>query len=167
MTQKKTPGLALLLLLIPVAGCESPPPEIPEAPSTQPVAVERVEVSTPDAPEAIGPYSQAVLAGSTLYLAGQIALDPATGEMVQGGIEAETHQVMANLGAVLEAAGFSFDDVVQSQVFLTDLDEFQTMNGIYGQYLSDPYPARATVQVAALPRGARVEIQLVAWQGDP
>ncbi|MEX2530409.1 MAG: RidA family protein [Gemmatimonadota bacterium] len=121
-----------------------------------------MEVSTPDAPEAIGPYSQAILVGSTLYLAGQIALDPTTGEMVEGGIEAETHQVLRNLGAVLEAAGFGFGDVVQSQVFLADLDDFQAMNAVYGEYVGDPAPARATVEVARLPRDARIEIQFVA-----
>ena len=121
-----------------------------------------VEISTPDAPEAIGPYSQAILVGSTLYLAGQIPLDPATGEMVEGGIEAETHQVLRNLGAVLEAAGFGFDDVVQAQVFLADLDDFQAMNAIYQEYVGDPAPARATVEVARLPRDARIEIQFVA-----
>jgi 2-iminobutanoate/2-iminopropanoate deaminase len=124
-------------------------------------------VETARAPAAIGPYSQAILAGDFLYLAGQIAMDPESGEMVGGGIQAETRQVMENLAAVLEAAGMSFRDVVQTQVFMVDLSEFSTMNEVYGSFLSEPYPARATVQVAALPRGARVEIQMVAVRGSP
>ncbi len=143
----------LSLMAVALTGCDAPPDEV--APPQ--------EIATDAAPEAIGPYSQAILARNTLYLAGQIALDPATGEMVgDGDIEAETHRVMQNLAAVLEAAGFDFGDVVQAQVFLVDLDDFQAMNTVYGDYLVAPYPARATVQVAALPRGARVEIQLVA-----
>ena len=159
--------LAAALGFLSLAGCvDSPPPadlggaegEGHQAPPG--ISVQAVETSR--APAAIGPYSQAILAGNTLYLAGQIAMDPLTGEMVEGGIEAETRQVMENLGAVLEAAGSSFRDVVQTQVFLADLGDFATMNEIYGSYLSEPYPVRATVQVAALPRGARVEIQMVA-----
>jgi len=149
-------ALALtFLLLLPGCAPEAPPPEhrTPDA---------RQEVATDRAPEAIGPYSQAVRAGNTLYLAGQIALDPNTGEMVEGGIEAETHRVMQNLGAVLEAAGLNFGHVVQSQVFLVDLADFGAMNRVYGDYLTAPYPARATVEVAGLPRGALVEIQMVA-----
>ncbi len=158
----RSPVLLVPLFLMGVAltGCEAPPDEV-SAP--QEISTDAQAISTDAAPEAIGPYSQAVLAGNTLYLAGQIALDPATGDMVgEGDIEAETHRVMQNLAAVLEAAGFDFDDVVQSQVFLVDLADFQAMNAVYGEYLDAPYPARATVQVAALPRDARVEIQLVA-----
>jgi 2-iminobutanoate/2-iminopropanoate deaminase len=126
------------------------------------VASERVRIETPDAPEAIGPYSQAIRVGNTLYLAGQIALDPATGAMIEGGITAETRRVMENLGAVLAAAGYSFSDVVQSQVFLVDLADFGAMNEVYATYFDDAPPARATVGVAALPRGARVEILMTA-----
>jgi 2-iminobutanoate/2-iminopropanoate deaminase len=127
-----------------------------------------IRIETLAAPEAIGPYSQAVLAGSTLYLAGQIALDPETGVMVEPGpgqtaIEVETQRVLDNLGAVLTAAGFGFEHVVQAQVFLVDLAEFGAMNAIYETYFEGMIPpARATVQVAALPRGARVEILFTA-----
>lgn len=119
-------------------------------------------IATNRAPEAVGPYSQGVRVGNTLYLAGQIGLDPGTGEMVDGGIEAETRQVMENLGAVLDAAGFGFEDVVQAQVFLVDLDDFQAMNEVYGGYFPPDAPVRATVEVAGLPLGARVEIMLTA-----
>jgi len=153
----RTPVLLVPLFLMGLAltSCETTPNEVSPP----------HEIATEAAPEAIGPYSQAILAGNTLYLAGQIALDPATGEMVgEGDIEAETHRVMQNLAAVLQAAGFDFGDVVQSQVFLVDLADFQAMNAVYGDYLEAPFPARATVQVAALPLDARVEIQLVAVQ---
>ena len=119
-------------------------------------------VSTPEAPPAIGPYSQAFRAGDTLYLAGQLGLDPATRELVAGGIEAETRRALENLKAVLAAAGFSLREVVQAQVFLADLADFAAMNEVYATYFPEEPPARATVQVAALPRGARVEIALVA-----
>lgn len=123
----------------------------------------RLRINTNRAPAAIGPYSQGVLAGNMLYLAGQIALDPATGELVGGGdITAETRQVMENLGAVLDAAGFGFDQVVQAQVFLVDLDDFAAMNEVYADYFDDVPPVRATVGVASLPRGARVEIIMTA-----
>ncbi len=121
-----------------------------------------VEIVTARAPEAIGPYSQAIRAGNTVYLSGQIALDPETGEMIEGGIEAETRQVMENLRAVLEAAGADFGHVVQTQVFLADLEDFGVMNEIYAGYLSEPTPARATIQAARLPRDARVEIMMTA-----
>jgi 2-iminobutanoate/2-iminopropanoate deaminase len=147
----------------------SPPPQSAEAATaaqataTQtPAPAQRRVISTPDAPAAIGPYSQAIQVGSTLYLAGQIALDPVSGDLVEGGIQAETRRVMENLGAVLEAAGFAFGDVVQSQVFLTNLDDFGAMNGVYEGYFGQGAPARATVGVAALPRGARVEILMTA-----
>jgi 2-iminobutanoate/2-iminopropanoate deaminase len=156
-------GVALTL----AAACSPAPPTPPpaEAATTSPqtpAPTQRRVISTPDAPAAIGPYSQAIQVGQTLYLAGQIALDPVSGEMVTGGIEAETRQVMENLGAVLEAAGFGFGDVVQSQVFLTNLDDFGAMNGVYGSYFGEGAPARATVGVAALPRGALVEILMTA-----
>jgi 2-iminobutanoate/2-iminopropanoate deaminase len=119
-------------------------------------------VSTPAAPRAIGPYSQGFRAGDTLYLAGQLGLDPETRELVPGGIEAETRRALENLKAVLEAAGFSLREVVQAQVFLTDLADFEAMNRVYGEYFPVEPPARATVEVAGLARGARIEIALVA-----
>jgi 2-iminobutanoate/2-iminopropanoate deaminase len=146
-------GLVLAALLAQGCASDAPPPED---------ALTRQRIETAGAPEAIGPYSQAVQVGGTLYLAGQIALDPASGELVAGGIEAETRQVMENLGAVLEAAGFTFDHVVQSQVFLVELADFAAMNEVYAGYFGAVPPARATVGVAALPRGARVEIMLTA-----
>jgi len=119
-------------------------------------------VSSPDAPKAIGPYSQAVRAGQLLFLSGQVPLDPATGQIVDGDIAAQTHRVFANLAAVLAAGGRSFADVVRTTVFLADMNDFATVNEVYGQYFSEPYPARATVQVARLPKDARVEIDVIA-----
>ena len=119
-------------------------------------------VSSPDAPKAIGPYSQAVRAGQLLFLSGQVPLDPATGQIVDGDIAAQTHRVFKNLGAVLAAGGRSFADVVRTTVFLADMNDFATVNAVYGEYFTEPYPARATVQVARLPKDARVEIDLIA-----
>ena len=119
-------------------------------------------VSTSDAPKAIGPYSQAVRAGQLLFLSGQVALDPATGLLVEGDIRVQTRRVMDNLGAILRAAGLSFADVVKTTVYLTDLNDFAAMNEVYGACFDPPAPARATVQVSRLPRDARVEIDLVA-----
>jgi 2-iminobutanoate/2-iminopropanoate deaminase len=119
-------------------------------------------ISTPGAPAAIGPYSQGIAVGGFLFTAGQAALDPATGTLVEGGIAAETERVMANLTAVLDAAGCSWGDVVKTTVFLVDVGDFGIVNGIYGRFVSDPPPARSTVGVAALPKGARVEIEAVA-----
>ena len=121
-------------------------------------------ISTPGAPKAIGPYSQAIEArgARTVYLSGQIPLDPATGELVKGTIEEETERVMQNLGAVLAAAGAGFHDVVRTTIFLADLADFAKVNEVYGRRFPSSPPARATVQVAALPRGARVEIDAVA-----
>ena len=118
-------------------------------------------ISTDNAPQAIGPYSQAIQVNNTLYLAGQIALDPLTGKMVEDKIDIQTHRVMTNLEAVLSEAGFSFDDVVQTQVFLSDLNHYKPMNEIYAEYFSNKPPARAVVQ-AVLPRDALVEIMMVA-----
>jgi 2-iminobutanoate/2-iminopropanoate deaminase len=129
--------------------------------------MERSIVSTPQAPAAIGPYSQAVRAGDFVFLSGQIPLDPKTGEMVGGDdVEAQTVQVMNNLKAVLAAAGASFAKVVKTTIFLTDLGDFVRVNKVYGSYFEgvEP-PARATVQVAALPRGAKVEIEATAFTG--
>jgi 2-iminobutanoate/2-iminopropanoate deaminase len=123
------------------------------------------QVSTADAPKAIGPYSQATAvpaAGRLVFLSGQIPLDPRSGELVKGTIEEETRRVMENLKAVLAAAGGGFEHVVKTTIFLTDLSDFTKVNEVYGSYLAAVPPARATVQVAALPRGARVEIDAVA-----
>lgn len=121
----------------------------------------REVIATDKAPAAIGPYSQAIKHGNTLYLSGQIGIDPATGQLVEG-TEAQTRQVMANLGAVLEAGGFSFGDVVQAQVFLKDLDDYSLVNGIYAEYFSDSPPARMALEVARIPRDARIEVMMTA-----
>ncbi len=122
----------------------------------------RASVSAPDAPQAIGPYSQAIRAGQWLFLSGQIPLDPSSGEVVGGDVRAQTRQVLDNLGAVLAAAGVSFDAVVKTTVYLTDLSEFGAVNEVYATVFTDPAPARATVQVSRLPRDVRVEIDAVA-----
>lgn len=122
----------------------------------------RMKIETPEAPAAIGPYSQAVQAGALVFLSGQIPLDPQTGVLVDGGIEAQTRQVMANLGAVLRAAGLDFTNLVKTTIYLVDLDDFAVVNGIYGACFGAIPPARATVQVAALPKGALIEIEGVA-----
>lgn len=116
-------------------------------------------IHSDNAPAAIGPYSQAVRAGNTVYLSGQIPLDPKTMEIVSGGFAEQTHQVFKNLKAVIEAAGGTFDDVVKLNCYLTDLSDFATFNQIVSEYLKSPFPARAAVQVAALPRGALVEVE--------
>jgi 2-iminobutanoate/2-iminopropanoate deaminase len=123
-------------------------------------------VSTKKAPEAIGPYSQAVRSGEFLFTAGQIALDPATGKLIEGGVVEQTERVMQNLTAVLEAAGARWSDVVKTTVYLLDLGDFAVFNDIYGRYLDGARPARSTVQVAALPRGARVEVDAVVRLRD-
>jgi 2-iminobutanoate/2-iminopropanoate deaminase len=125
----------------------------------------REAVTTPDAPAAIGPYSQAVKAGNLLFLSGQIPIDPKTGNLVEGGIESQTRQVFRNIAAILEAAGASFDNVVSAGVFLADMNDFGKMNAIYADYFSSPAPARATVQVARLPKDCLVEIQVTAVVG--
>lgn len=119
-------------------------------------------VSSPEAPKAIGPYSQAVRVGQLLFVSGQVPLDPATGQIVAGDIAAQTRRVFDNLGSVLKAGGRSFADVVKTTVFLADMNDFAAVNDVYGTYFSEPYPARATVQVARLPKDARVEIDLIA-----
>lgn len=119
-------------------------------------------ISTNEAPAAIGPYSQAVRVGSTIFCAGQIPLDPKSGNIVEGGITEQTQRVMKNIGAVLKAEGLTFANVVKTTIFLIDFADFQTVNEIYGSnFKSDP-PARSTVQVAALPKGSRVEIEVIA-----
>jgi len=122
-----------------------------------------MKVQTDEAPAAIGPYSQAIKVGEFLFCSGQIPLDPSRGEIVPGGIEEQTTQVMNNLKGVLAAAGTGFQAVVKTTIFMVDLADFALVNEVYGRFFSDPAPARATVQVAALPKGALVEIELVAY----
>ena len=125
----------------------------------------REAVSTPDAPAAIGPYSQAIRSGRLLFVSGQIPLDPGSGTLVTGGIADQTERVLQNLGAILRAAGGSFDQVVKTTVYLADMSEFAAMNEVYGRYFPSPAPARATIQAARLPRDVRVEIDLIADLG--
>jgi 2-iminobutanoate/2-iminopropanoate deaminase len=125
----------------------------------------REAVSTPSAPAAIGPYSQAVRAGSLLFVSGQIPLDPETGVIVEGDVAMQTHRVFRNLAAILEAAGSSFDRVLRVGVFLADMNDFAAMNEVYGTYFTAPAPARATIQAARLPRDARIEIDVIAELG--
>jgi 2-iminobutanoate/2-iminopropanoate deaminase len=126
---------------------------------------EFTSIETDRAPRAIGPYSQAVAAGGLVYLSGQVALDPGTGELVGGGIEAQAARALENLGAVLSAAGSGFDRVLKTTVYLIDLSDFAAMNGVYERYFGRSRPARATVQVAGLPKGAKVEIDAIALAG--
>ncbi len=121
----------------------------------------RAVISTQAAPSAIGPYSQAVKVGNTVWISGQIPLDPVTMEVVPGGIEAETRQVFANLQAIAGAAGGSLDNAVKINISLTDLSNFQVVNGVMAEVFDEPYPARACVQVAALPKGVQVEIEAI------
>jgi 2-iminobutanoate/2-iminopropanoate deaminase len=122
----------------------------------------RQAVVTTSAPAAIGPYSQAIVAGNLLFVSGQIPLDPATGQLVDGDVEAQTRQVLRNLDAILAAAGCTFAAVVRTTVYMIDLAEFSAMNRVYETFVTSPAPARATVQVSRLPRDARVEIDLIA-----
>jgi len=119
-------------------------------------------IATDKAPGAVGPYSQAVRAGDFVFTAGQIPLDPATGQMVQGGIEVQARQALTNVSAVLEAAGTSLSNVVKTTVFLADMGEFQAMNSVYAEFFPEAPPARSAVQAAALPLGARIEIETIA-----
>ncbi|HUA08992.1 MAG TPA: RidA family protein [Candidatus Acidoferrales bacterium] len=119
-------------------------------------------IQSSDAPAPIGPYSQAVRSGKTLYCSGQIALDPSTGNLVDGDAATQAEQVMKNLGAVLKAAGCEYGDVVKTTIFLVDMNDFAAVNAVYGKYFDAAKPARSTVAVAALPRGARVEIEAIA-----
>ena len=122
-------------------------------------------VATKDAPQAIGPYAQAVRAGGLIFTSGQIPIDPRTGEFVAGGIREQTGQVLDNLSRVLEAAGTSLDKVVKTTVYLADMGDFAAMNEVYGRFFTDNQPARSTVEAARLPRDARVEIDVVALAG--
>ena len=119
-------------------------------------------VATPDAPAAIGPYSQAIRSGGLVFLSGQIPLDPATGQIVPGDVVAQADRVLRNLGAILSAAGLGFGHVVRTTIYLVDLAHFAAVNDVYARYFATPFPARVTVQVAALPRGALVEIDAIA-----
>lgn len=119
-------------------------------------------VSSPGAPTAIGPYSPAVRSGDLLFVSGQVPFDPATGQPIQGDIAAQTRRVLDNIGALLAAAGLSFAHVVRTTVFLADMNDFPAMNEAYGTYFTPPYPARSTVQVARLPKDARIEIDAIA-----
>src|SRR5499427_4939413 len=119
-------------------------------------------ISTSEAPAAIGPYSQGVRVGSTIYYSGQIPLDPKTGQVVSGGIDVQTRRVMESIGGLLKAEGLGFENVAKTTIFLADIGDFQTVNEIYGSYFKQAPPARSTVQVAALPKGARVEIEVIA-----
>ncbi len=125
----------------------------------------RSVISTAQAPQALGPYSQAIATDSLVFLAGQLPLDPATGNLVEGDVGEMTRQILRNLSAVLEAAGSSLDKVVKTTVFLSDLNDFATMNTAYAEFFPNDPPARSTVQVARLPRDARVEIEAIALRG--
>ena len=128
--------------------------------------MERIQIRTSSAPAAIGPYSQAVRVGQLVYCSGQIALDPATGSLVEGDVAAQTHRVLQNLQAVLESAGASLASVVKTTVFLVQMSDFSAMNGVYATYFEGPgkvAPARSTIAVAELPRQAQVEIECVAF----
>ena len=119
-------------------------------------------INTPNAPAPIGPYNQAIKYGNTLYASGQIALHPETGALVLEDIQAETHQVMKNVGAVLAAAGMSYEHIIKSSIFISNMDDFAAINEVYGSYFTGNYPARETVEVACLPKKVNVEISVIA-----
>lgn len=119
-------------------------------------------ISTPKASAAVGPYSQGIVSGSFLFVSGQTPLDPATGKLVEGGIDMATRRIIESIRAILQAAGADLEHVVKTTVFLTDMANFQAMNKVYAEYFKEPYPARSTIQVAALPLGAQVEIEAMA-----
>jgi 2-iminobutanoate/2-iminopropanoate deaminase len=163
--------LALTLGLSALFGCASeighaPDPLRPEA-REEPEPIPPQVIHTEAAPKAIGPYSQAVRAGNFVYLSGQIGVDPVDRQLVPGGVEAETRQTLENIRAVLEAAGLGLEDVVQCQVFLADIGDYAAVNAVYSSYFPEGPPARAAVQVAALPAGAQVEILSVAYDPCP
>ncbi|ATL46814.1 reactive intermediate/imine deaminase [Chitinophaga caeni] len=124
--------------------------------------MEKIIINTKNAPAPIGPYNQAVKAGNTLYISGQIPVNPATDELVSGDIKAETEQVMLNLKSILEEAGLGFDNVVKSTIFIMNMGDFSQINEVYGKFFTGQFPARETVQVAALPKGVNVEISMIA-----
>lgn len=121
-------------------------------------------INTPSAPAPIGPYNQAIIVNGTLYISGQVAINPATGDMMQNSIEEETHRVMQNLKAILDDAGMTFNNVVKTCIFLSDMNSFTKVNEIYGSYVGEIAPARETVQVSKLPKNANVEISMIAVQ---
>jgi 2-iminobutanoate/2-iminopropanoate deaminase len=135
---------------------------IKSPPQTRSEPMKKKEIQTPKAPKAIGPYSQGIVADGLVFCSGQIPLVPETGELVGGGIEDQTRQVLKNLSAVLEAAGSSPDQVVKCTVFLQDMNDFQAMNKVYAEFFKAPFPARAAVQAARLPRDVKVEIEAIA-----
>ena len=126
--------------------------------------MENTIINTKNAPAPIGPYNQAILAGTTLYISGQIPLDPVAGQMKNRDIQEETHQVMQNLKSILQEAGMNFNNVVKTTIFIMDMGKFAEINEIYGKYFDKNFPARETVQVAALPKSANVEISMIAVQ---
>ena len=121
-------------------------------------------INTNQAPAAIGPYSQAIKVGNLVYTSGQIPINPATGNFVEGGIKEQTHQSLTNIKAILEEAGLSMNNVVKTTVFLADMNDFADMNSVYAEFFSEPYPARSAVAVKTLPKGALVEIEVVAGE---
>ena len=129
--------------------------------------MEKKRIQTENAPAAVGPYSQAIRAGNLIFTAGQVALDPASGELVGRDVAAQTEQVVKNLKAVLAAAGSGFDQVLKTTVFLQNMADFAAMNAVYGRHFPEPYPARSTVEVGALPKGALVEIEVIAFAPTP
>ena len=124
--------------------------------------MEKIIIKTSNAPEPIGPYNQAVLAGDTLYISGQICIDPATGSLKNRDIQDETHQVMHNLKAILKEADMDFGNVIKTSIFITDMNQFSQINEVYGKYFEGEFPARETVQVSALPKFVNVEISMIA-----
>ncbi|MCR5068204.1 MAG: RidA family protein [Prevotella sp.] len=120
------------------------------------------KISTNKAPQAIGPYSQAIVTGNLVFASGQIAINPETNEVAEGGIEAQTHQVLTNITNLLEAAGTSISKVVKTTVFMADMADFATVNSIYAEYFTEPYPARSAVAVKSLPKGVLIEIEVIA-----
>lgn len=127
----------------------------------------RHAVSTAGAPAAIGPYSQGIAVGGFVFCSGQLGLDPTTGEIVEGGVEAQAERALKNLTAVLDAAGLTLADVVKTTLFLADMADFAAVNAVYARFMPDPPPARSTFAVAALPKGGRIEIEAVAWRRGP
>jgi 2-iminobutanoate/2-iminopropanoate deaminase len=126
--------------------------------------MEKKIINTPTAPAPIGPYNQAVMVAGTLYISGQVCIDPATGNLKNRDVQEETHQVMHNLKAILDAAGFTFNNVVKTTIFITDMNRFSEINEVYGKYFEGDFPARETVQVSALPKFVNVEISMIAVQ---
>jgi 2-iminobutanoate/2-iminopropanoate deaminase len=122
----------------------------------------RQAIATASAPKAVGPYSQAIRAGSLVFVSGQVPIDPVTGNLIEGDIVAQTRRAFQNVGEILKAGGASFDHVVKTTVFLADMNDFAAMNEVYGTFFAPPFPARATVQVARLPRDARIEVDVIA-----